>query len=86
MDTYALDFGHTFEPLPKNAPQRGDVNGDGVFDIGDLAQLAKAVAGWDLSSDAYYASAADCDGDGSLGVGDVTRLAKFLAGWSVTLG
>ena len=65
----------TAAPEPVRIP--GDVNGDGTVDNQDLLQLARFIAGYDVTIDT---EAADMNGDGKIDGLDVLRLAKQLAG------
>ena len=62
-----------FDP---DAPQRGDVNGDGVVNISDVTTLINYL----LTGNAAADAAADCDLDGKAGIGDVTALVNYLLG------
>ena len=55
----------------------GDVNGDGVVDMADLAALTRHVARIELLTDL---SRADINGDGRISAADVTALARMLTG------
>ena len=59
-----------------DAPQRGDVNGDGVVNISDVTLLINYL----LTGNAAADAAADCDLDGKAGIGDVTALVNYLLG------
>ena len=57
----------------------GDVDGSGVFNVGDVTQLLKCFAGLAPGFEIDEA-AADADGSGAVNVGDATFLLKVLAG------
>jgi len=61
---------------------RGDVNGDGVVDDGDLLRLLQYLSGWDVE----IAPGADVNGDGVVDDHDILRLMQYLTGWDVVLG
>jgi hypothetical protein len=67
-----------FDP---NAPERGDVNGDGVINIGDVTALINYLLSRDEAG--IHLDAADCDMNEDIGIGDVTALINYLlsASW-----
>ena len=56
--------------------QRGDVNGDGVVNIGDVTALISMVLKSNSSADDN--PAADLNGDGELNISDVTALISMV--------
>lgn len=56
----------------------GDVNGDGLVNVTDVACLAALIAG--AAADASYSSRADLNADGVLNVTDVTALVNLIMG------
>ena len=67
-----------FDP---NAPERGDVNGDGAVNISDVTALINYLL---TGSAAVPLDAADCDLDGKASIPDVTTLINYLlsGSWS----
>ena len=64
-----------FDP---NAPERGDVNGDGYVNISDVTALINYLLSGDTSAVALEAT--DCDENGIVTIGDVTALINYLLG------
>ena len=64
-----------------NAPEVGDVNGDGKVNIADVTALINYLLSRDETG--IYLDAADCDLDGNIGIADVTTLINYLlqSGW-----
>ena len=62
-----------FDP---NAHERGDVNGDGIINIGDGTALINYLLSGDASAVALEAT--DCDMNGSVSISDVTALINYL--------
>ena len=62
----------------------GDADGDGEFDLADVANLSRYLAGgWDVTVDT---DTADVNGDGKINLKDVVLMRRALAGWTnVTL-
>ena len=56
--------------------ERGDVNGDGKVDIGDVTALINYLLSRD--SDGIWLDAADCDLNSNLNINDVTALINYL--------
>ena len=54
--------------------QKGDVNGDGVVDVADIAAVVTTMAG-----DGTYGTAADVNGDGSTDVADIGSIISIMA-------
>lgn len=52
----------------------GDVNGDGVVNVGDVGEIYAVMLGTDLT----YADNADVDGSGIVNVGDVSEVYKVM--------
>lgn len=76
-------LGHYTLPHPKFARQAyarvaGDVDGDHLVDITDLALLAQYVAGWSVP---IRRVSAEVTGDAAIGVEDLACLAQYIAGW-----
>ena len=67
---YTIIFPEEPEPIP------GDVNGDGVRNIGDVTRLINFLLGGG-TDDFVYANA-DVDGSGNVSIGDVTALINLL--------
>ncbi len=61
----------------------GDVNGDGIVNLKDLARIRKYMAGDDAE---INMAAADVTGDGKVNLKDLTRMRKYFAGDDVELG
>jgi len=63
-------------------PLCGDVNGDGVVDIGDALVVAQYDVGLRQCGVAPFSQAAECDvnGDGACNIGDALRLAQCNVG------
>ena len=57
---------------------RGDVNEDGVVDIGDVATLIKHILGYSPSP--FNSAAADMDNDSDINVNDVSILINLILG------
>ena len=62
-----------FDP---NAPELGDVNGDGNINIADVTALIRYVLSGDDTG--IWLDAADCDQNGSTTVSDVTALINMV--------
>ena len=62
-----------FDP---NAHERGDVNGDGIINIGDVTALINYLLSGNASAVALEAT--DCDENGIVTIGDVTALINYL--------
>jgi hypothetical protein len=54
---------------------KGDLNGDGEVDIGDVAQVACMVVGKTVID-----PAADFNGNGKVDIGDAAKIAYFFVG------
>ena len=67
---FTIVFPEEPEPIP------GDVNGDGVRNIGDVTRLINFLLGGG-TDDFVYANA-DVDGSGNVSIGDVTALINLL--------
>ena len=67
---------------PPAAVKKGDVNGDGVVDLSDYADLAKYFAEWSGYDKIVNVQAADLNGSGGADLDDLSILAKYLAEWS----
>ena len=67
---------------PPAAVKKGDVNGDGVVDLSDYADLAKYLAEWSGYDKIVNVQAADLNGSGGADLDDLSILAKYLAEWS----
>ena len=65
-----------WQPYAGSTFQRGDVNDDGVVNIGDVTALIKYLLSHD--ADGVNLSAADCDQNNNVTIGDVTTLIKYL--------
>ena len=55
--------------------RKGDLNGDGVVDIGDVSNVAYMVVG-----KAPEDPAADFNGNGKVDIGDAAKIACFIVG------
>lgn len=55
-------------PRPEPAPIQGDVNGDGVLNMGDVIKLELIMAG-----KAAETPGADVNGDGVVNIGDLIK-------------
>lgn len=53
---------------------KGDINGDGTVNVGDVAELYKIILGTDLTNKAQ----ADLNNDGSINTGDVSKLYDII--------
>ncbi len=60
----------------------GDVNGDNIINLKDVALLQQYLSGWEVS---IVEVSADTNGDGSINLKDVALLQQYLSGWEVTL-
>ncbi len=56
--------------------QMGDVNGDGIINVGDVTALIRRVLGDEVSP--FYEEVADITGEGTLNVADVTALISLV--------
>jgi hypothetical protein len=54
--------------------ERGDVSGNGIFDIGDVTLLIDYTLGRDIQLDEFQLAAADVNGDGRVDIDDVTAI------------
>jgi hypothetical protein len=54
---------------------RGDVNDDGLIDIGDITLMIDYILG---TEDDIYFDAADMDNNGDISIGDVTALIDYV--------
>ena len=61
----------------KNAPKRGDVNGDGSVTIADVTALVNIILG---KSQAPASGVADVNGDHATTIADVTALVNIILG------
>ena len=57
----------------------GDINGDKLVDLSDVATLSQYCAAWENIT--YLEAALDPNGDGVCNLSDVAHLAQYLAGW-----
>lgn len=62
---------------------KGDVNGDGVVNIGDHQCLFEHLQKINVITDTALLAAADVNGDGSINIGDHQRLFEHLQGISL---
>ena len=62
----------------------GDTNGDGAFNMFDLAIMQRYLCGWNIYP--VYAETADVDLTGSLNLQDLALIQRKLCGWDVVLG
>src|SRR2546427_7936147 len=60
----------------------GDVNGDGVVDIGDALVVAQFDVGLRLCGQLAHPEACDVNGDGACNIGDALRIAQCAVGIS----
>src|SRR6266478_3098598 len=58
----------------------GDVNGDGVVDIGDALGVAQFDVGLRLCGQLAHPEACDVNGDGACNIGDALRIAQCDVG------
>src|SRR2546427_4224662 len=58
----------------------GDVNGDGVVDIGDALVIAQFDVGLRLCGQLAHPEACDVNGDGACNIGDALRIAQCNVG------
>ena len=62
----------------------GDVDGDGICNIGDVTHLLKYIAGWnDISLRRY---SADVNTDRKNDINDVLDILKYIAQWDIVMG
>lgn len=66
-------YNNSWEPIAGSSSQRGDVNGDGQVNTGDLSTLISL-----LLSGGNLPVSADCNLDGNKNIGDVPVLINFL--------
>ena len=59
------------------APQKGDVNGDGIINISDVTALISFVLN-DQATSTFYRDAADLNEDGSVNITDLTVLINLV--------
>jgi cell division GTPase FtsZ len=59
---------------------RGDVNGDGVVDVADIATIIDIMAGNGQSSMGSGQQHADVNGDGTVDVADIAMVISIMAG------
>ena len=60
------------------APLRGDVNGDGTVDVGDITELQRMTAEVTVMWEVFQ-TYADVDGNGAITIADATLLQQWLA-------
>ena len=60
----------------------GDVNGNGVVNLKDVALLQQFLCEWDV---VIIEAASDPNGDGKISLKDVALLQQYLCGWDVVL-
>ena len=60
----------------------GDMTGDGIVNLQDLARLMQYINGWDVEIDP---DAVDVNGDDAVNNRDYALLQRYLNGWKVTL-
>lgn len=70
----ALGGGSTPTPMP-SCIQKGDANGDGTINMGDVVRVERIILGRDPATDG-----ADANGDGSVNMGDVTKIERYILG------
>ena len=58
--------------------QRGDVNGDGFVNVGDVTQLTDWMMTHFAGANVYHLEACDVNGDGEIGVDDVSALIDLV--------
>src|SRR2546427_2293181 len=58
----------------------GDVNGDGIVDIGDALVIAQFDVGLRLCGQLAHPEACDVNGDGTCNIGDALRIAQCDVG------
>jgi cell division GTPase FtsZ len=59
---------------------KGDVNGDGVVDVADIASIIDIMAGNGQSSMGSGQQSADVNGDGTVDVADIAMVISIMAG------
>ncbi len=57
---------------------KGDINGDGVVNLQDIAALAQYIAQWDITVNTVTL---DINGDGVVNLQDIATLAQYIAQW-----
>jgi hypothetical protein len=62
-------------PLALTIFLRGDVNGDGLVNMGDVTKVERIILGLDMAT-----PGADANGDGLINMGDVTRIERIILG------
>ncbi len=62
--------------------KKGDANGDGVINSGDLLAIQKHLLGVKIITDPARINAADANGDGVINSGDLLKIQKYLLGVS----
>lgn len=58
---------------------RGDANGDGSVNVGDLTAVASCILGY--ATEGFDADAADADRDGNINVGDISAIERIILGF-----
>ncbi len=58
----------------------GDVDGDGVINMGDIALLYAHIRGTQLLTDDYAKACADAAGNGKLNMGDISKIYAHIRG------
>ncbi len=61
-------------------PVLGDVNGDGIVDVADIASIISVMAGDTISNGVDIAKTADVNADGSVDVADIATVISVMAG------
>ncbi len=78
-EDHALIADKLYEFLTSISFVPGDINGDKLVDLSDVATLSQYCAAWENIT--YLEAALDPNGDGVCNLSDVAHLAQYLAGW-----
>ncbi len=80
FDVYvSLSSQETFIPIEiPGTSVKGDVNGDGVVDVADIASIISVMAGTAVPED-FPSCTADVNGDGTVDVADIATVVSIMA-------